>query len=220
MKNKMLNIFLLSILTIIGLVSPSAFSTELILNTESKYNPTYENRLSFMLGINPTVTKASELSNFSFSYAKKLESFWIDSNLLFTKGIFSEFSANNSLATGASDSQITQQQNSLVTVGVGIARETRYAQTLVSIDEIYEYMAANLTYNSYSEGYSGKTFTGPGLLAKFAVYKKFTEAFSAGAHFNYNLAVVERPEVNTESRSSRSLTLGFLTIGLDLSFFL
>lgn len=195
-------------------------NTELVLNTESTYNPSHDNRFSFMLGFNPSLSRAADLSNFAFSYGKQFESYWLDTNFLMTKGLFGEFSANNQTATGASDFQLETQENSLTTIGVGIGRETRYAQTLLPFDDIYELMAANLTYNMYKEDFSGQSFKGPGLLAKFSVYKRFNDYFSAGTHFNYNLAVVERAKENNETTSARSLTIGFLTIGFDISFYL
>lgn len=199
----------------------SARASELTIRSESTFNPTHTNRFSFMAGVNPSLTKSGDMSNFTFSYGRKLESYWIDTNFAMNKGLFKKFSANNPSATGATDEQLEEQQNSLTTIGVGIGRETRYAQTLLPFDDIYELMAANLTYNSYKEDFSGKSFSGPGLLAKFSVYKRFGDYFSAGAHFNYNLAVVKRAQdVDTETNSQRSLTLGFLTMGIDLSFYL
>lgn len=199
----------------------SVSASELVINSESTFNPTHHNRFSFLLGVNPSLTKSGDMSNFTFSYAKKMDNYWIDSNFSMNKGLFSKFSANNASATAATDDQLIDQQNTLTTIGIGIGRETRYAQTLLPFDEIYELMAANLTYNSYKEDFSGKSFSGPGLLAKFSVYKRFGEYFSAGAHFNYNLAVVKRAQDNeTETNSQRSLTLGFLTMGIDLSFYL
>lgn len=199
----------------------TANSAELILNTDSTFNPTHENRFSFMMGVNPSLTKSADMSNFTFSFGKKMENYWIDTNFAMNKGLFKKFSANNQTATGATDEQLEEQENSLTTIGVGIGRETRYAQTLLPFNDIYELMAANLTYNSYKEDFSGKSFSGPGLLAKFSVYKRFNDYFSAGAHFNYNLAVVKRAQDNdTETNSQRSLTLGFLTMGIDLSFYL
>lgn len=198
-----------------------ASASELILNTESTFNPTHENRFSFMAGVNPSLTKSGDMSNFTFSFGKKMDNYWLDTNFAMNKGLFKKFSANNASATGATDDQLEEQQNSLTTIGVGIGRETRYAQTLLPFNDIYELMAANLTYNSYKEDFSGKSFSGPGLLAKFSVYKRFNDYFSAGAHFNYNLAVVKRAQDNdTETNSQRSLTLGFLTMGIDLSFYL
>ncbi|QDK42173.1 hypothetical protein DOM21_12100 [Bacteriovorax stolpii] len=204
-------------------VSASAFAAngELVLNTETTFNPSHTNRFSFMLGVNPSLTKAADMSSFNFSYGKKLENFWADANVMMTKGLFNKFSANNATATGATDDQLAEQENTLTSIGLGIGRETRYAQTLLPFDDIYELMAANLTYNIYKEDFSGKSFSGPGLMAKFSVYKRFNDYFSAGAHFNYNLAVVKRSQENdTETSSQRSLTLGFLTMGVDLSFYL
>ena len=208
-------------MTALTLLSTNLAAQILTLNEESTFNPSHENRFSFMLGINPSLTTSTDMTNFTFSYGKKMDDFWIDSNVMMNKGKFNKFSANNQSATGATNAQLEDQENSLTTIGVGIARETRYAQTLLPFNDIYELMAANLTNNMYKEDFSGKSFNGPGILAKFSVYKRFNDYFSAGAHFNYNLAVVKRSqEKDTETNSQRSLTLGFLTIGLDLSFYL
>ena len=194
---------------------------ELIVKSEPSYVSTHENRFSVMLGLNPSLRTSSDVTNITFSYAKEMENFWFDSNLLITKGKFRKLSANNQSATGLTDAQLEDQSNTLMTVGVGIGRETRYAQTILPISDLYEMMSANITYNSYKEELSAKSFTGPGILAKFSLYKKFSEYFSAGTHFNYNLAVVKRSqEFDTETSSQRSLTIGFLTVGIDLSFYL
>lgn len=206
----------------IALVSVTQAS-ELTIQSESSFNPTYENRFAIMAGFNTSLFKATDMTNFTFSYGKKFESYWLDTNFSISRGLFHKFSANNQSATGATNYQLQEQQNILATIGIGIGRETRYAQTLIPFNDIYELMAANLTYNSYKEGHSGKSFSGPGLLAKFSVYKKFGDYFSAGTHFNYNLAVLSRAknaEIDTETTSQRSLTLGFLTVGIDLSFYL
>ena len=221
----MKNIFFKITLSWTLLLSASALAaykekSELNINTESTFDPSHQNRFSFMLGFNPSLSKSTDLSNLAFSFAKQLDHYWLDSNLILTKGLFAKMSANNPAATGATDAQLETQKNTLTTIGVGIARETRYAQTLLPFDGIYELMAADLTYNLYKEDFSAKSFSGPGLLAKFSVYKRFNDYFSAGAYFNYNLAVVQRAKENEESSSTRSLTLGFLTVGFEISFFL
>lgn len=198
-----------------------AASPELVLNHETSFNPTHHNRFSFMLGFYPSASSASDITNFTFSYGRKMDTFWLDGNLLLTNGLFKRLSANNSQATGINNLEILEQKNTLTSIGFGIGRETRYAQTILPFNDLYEFMAANLTYNSYKEDFSGKTFTGPGILAKFSLTKKFNNYFSIGTHFNYNLAIVKRPiEIDTETSSARSLTLGFLTAGFDLNFYL
>lgn len=202
--------------------SPSrALGEELVINSEAAFIPTYHNRFSFMLGLNPNVQKAADVTNFTFSFAKKMEDYWLDTNLFYTSGLFSKLTTNNPSATTLTDEQLADTKSTHLSIGVGIGRETRYTQTLLPISEIYELMAANLTYNIFKEPTSTKSFTGPGMMAKFSVYKKFSDYVSAGTQFTYNLAVVKRAQdFDTESSSASSLTLSYLTIGFDLSFYL
>lgn len=218
MKNKTISLLLLVTLT----TSASLWAAEeFVLRSEETFNPTYQNRFSLMMGVNPSLQKAADISNFNFSYAKKLESYWLDTNVHYTRGLFGKLTKNNATATGLSDAQLADTTSTLLTLGVGVAHETRYAQTLLPFTDIYELMAANLTYNVFNEPTSSKSFTGPGILAKFSVYKRFSDYFSAGTQFTYNLAVVKRAQdVETETSSVRSLTLSYLTVGFDLSFYL
>lgn len=194
---------------------------ETIINNLNPFESTRENRFGFMMGIYPSLKSSTDMTNYTFSYAKKLENFWIDSNLHITNGFARRLSANNPAATGLTDTMLADQKNTLTTFGIGIARETQYAQTLIPLNNLYELMAANLTYSIYKESLSGKNFSGPGLLAKFSLYKMFSEFYGAGLHFNYNLAVVKRSQENeNETSSARTLTMGFLTVGFDLSIYL
>lgn len=204
-------------------IQGTALASDIVkVRSESTFEPTHSNRFSFMLGLNPNLTKTSDVTNFSLAYATKREDFWWDANVSMTNGLFRELSANNATATGATNLQLEEQKNSLLTLGLGVSRESNYSQTLMPyFSNLYEVMTADLTYNVYKEDFSGKSFTGPGLLAKFSLYKKFSDYFSAGGHFNYNLAVVKRAEnFDGETSSARSLTIGFVTVGFDLSFYL
>ena len=211
------------ILVLLFFISTQVYAAnELIINSEPAYNPTYHNRFSFLLGINPSIKKkTNDITNLTFSYGKKLEDFWIDTNILLTNGLFSKISTNNPTATGLSNDQLIDTKSTITTFGVGIGRESRYAQTFLPFEGLYELMAADLTYNVFNESTSEKTFTGPGMIAKFALYKKYSESFSMGAQFIYNLAVVKRAATNeTDNSSSTSLTMSYLTVGFDLSFYL
>lgn len=218
----MLMIKYFNILFFCLLVSAEAHAVEeFVLHSEPAFNPTYQNRFSFLVGVNPSIQKAGDVTNFIFSFGKKMDNYWFDSNLIITNGIFKKISTNNPSATGLTNDQLVDTKSYMTTIGVGIGRESRYAQTLLPFKDIYELTAADLTYNIYKENTSGKSFTGPGMIAKFSVYKRFSDAFSAGTQLTYNLAVVKRSADNdTENSSTRSLTMSYLTVGFDLSFFL
>jgi hypothetical protein len=174
-----------------------------------------------MLGLNPNINRAADVSSLSFSYGKELENFWIDTNFSMTRGLFRKITTNNAAATTRTQAEQQDEQKLLTTFGIGVGRFSHYAQSLLPFKNLYEYMAADLTYNFYRDSHTSKFFYGPGLLAKCSLYKKFSDYFSAGALLTYNLAVIKRAQDNdAESSSARSLTMSFLTVGFDLSFFL
>lgn len=182
----------------------------------------YNNKFSLGYGINSSLLKASDLSAISASFARKsAHNFWYEVNFQNATGLFSKFSANNSMATGASDADLIDQKNSLMSLDLGIGLESSYTQEFLNLKNVFEYMSAGLGYYSYSEDYSGEKFTGPGIHAKFQVYKRMSEFFSAGLNFNYHLASVKRKAADdNESSSDRTLTLGFATIGIDFNIYL
>ena len=212
----------LKFLFLLLIVSTNAFAIEeFSVNSDSSFNPTYKNKFSFLVGINPSVQKASDIENFTFSYGKKNEDYWIDTNIILTNGVFSKITTNNESATGVLGPDVNNTKSSLITIGAGIGRESRYIQSLLPFKDLYELMAADLTYNILNEKVSAKTFKGFGMLAKFSLYKKFSDYVSLGTQFTYNLSAVKRSSDNeNEGSSARSLTLSYLTIGFDLSFFL
>jgi len=194
---------------------------EFVLKSESNFNPSFQNRFSFLLGLNPSLTKSADVSNFTFSFGKKMEDFWIDSNFIITNGLFSKMTTNNPAATTILDSNFVDKKNSLISFGVGVARESRYAQNLLPIKDLYEVMAADITYNLYKETTSSKTFSGPGMITKFSLLKKISNYVSFGAQFTYNLAVIKRSQdFDTENSSARSLTMSYMTAGFDFSLYL
>ncbi|MFA6237649.1 MAG: hypothetical protein WC635_10015 [Bacteriovorax sp.] len=214
-----MKIHILLMLSVFLLSSAIYAGEELIVRSETEFIPTHENRFTLMPGVNPSMQKAGDITNINLSYAKKMEDYWLDFTFGYTSGIFGKLTTNNATATTMTDDQLTDTKSNHTQLGIGVGRETRYSQTLLPFTDIYEMMTADLTYNLFKEPTGGKSFSGPGMLAKFSVYKKFSEYFSAGTQFTYNLAVVKRSqEDDTETSSARSLTISYLTIGFDLSW--
>ena len=75
---------MLSVAACSFIFSGSLMGQEIQMNFDDTFNPTHENRFSFMLGVNPSLTKSGDMSNFTFSYARKMENFWLDSNVMMT----------------------------------------------------------------------------------------------------------------------------------------
>lgn len=202
------------------LFSNSALAIEeLVIHEDSKFNPSYENRFSFVTGLNPSMTKATDIINFNFDYTKKMEDYWFDATFLITNGAINKLTTNHFEATGETDDNLYGKKSTMLTFGLGVARESRYSQALLPFDGMYEVISADLTYNLYKGEAMSKSFYGPGMIAKFSLFKKLNDYVSIGPQLLYNLAVVKRAqELDTETSSSRSLTMSYVTVGFDLSF--
>ena len=188
---------------------------------DSDYAPSFNNRFSFMFGMNPNFVKPADVLNFAFAYSNKVDTYWLDAHVSITNGIFRKITTNNPAATGTSGDTIDKKRDNLTTFGFGFSKETRLSQDLFGSNSTYEISTAALTYNIFKEQTQSKSFTGPGVLAKFSLFKKANEYSSIGGLLSYHLAVVKRSkDYDNEPSSSTSLTLSHLTIGLDFSFFL
>lgn len=192
------------------------------LQQQNPFVNTDKTRIGIFGGVHPNLTSNDRLLMLGISYARRYSSFWLDTTVAHTYGAFRRFSSNNPSATGAASlDELASEKNTNLTFGLGLGYESQYTSDFFSIPHFYEFIAADLTYNIYKEKFSGKTFTGPGLIAKFSSYKKFGNAASIGMHLNYALAMVKRSQDNdSEDSSERSLTLGTFVLGLDMSFYL
>lgn len=206
------------------LLSFHIHAEELVLHTEPTYTNEHNNKYSFMLGLNPSMTKTNQLINAHFSYARNTkENMWWDYSFSIIKGNFDKFTTNNASATLESTATMNSTTNSSTQMlgGIGLLYRTEYTQSLIPVDSLYEMVGASLTYNVYKDTNSSKTFNGPGFIAKFSMLKKFADYLSFGGNIIYNLAVVKRgQDSDQETSSQRSLTLSHVTVGFDLSIFL
>jgi hypothetical protein len=191
------------------------------INYDNEFTPTFNNRFSFMLGANPNFVRPTDILNFAFAYANKFNNFWLDAHVSITNGVFRKLTTNNSAATGTSGQTLEDKRDNLTTFGLGFSKESKLSQEFFNSNSTYEISTASLTYNIFKEQTQSKSFTGPGILTKFSLFKKTSESSSIGGLLAYHLAVVKRSkDYGTEPSSSSSLTLSHLTIGLDFSLFL
>lgn len=205
------------------ILSKLTYGSEFDFKYESKFVPEFKNRFSFLVGGYPSMTKTNQLMNFHSAYSYNMENnVWWDFNFTMTKGNFNRFTTNNQSATNVTSITLDEntQSSSQIGFGAGILYETNYIQNLVPFEKMYELISASLTYNYFKDTNVNETFTGPGIMAKLSILKRFSDFVSVGGNMIYNLAVVKRSAEDNETSGEASLTLSHFTIGLDLSLYL
>lgn len=206
-------LYLITILLFVNI----SFASELSLSNTSEYTPSLSNRVSIWGTLNPNLRQLTSLNTISASYASRLSIYWLEFNFQASSGMFQKMSMNNTLATGLTDADLFDARSTHSSLGVGAMLESNYARTFFNSESLYETSSAYLTYNMFKAGAVPSTFTGPGIMTKFSLCKKFSDVFSLGANLNYQLASVKRASnADTETSSVQSLTVSYVTIGLEL----
>ena len=187
------------------------------LSNTNDYAPSLSNRFSIFGAVNPNPGQLTSLSTISASYATKLSTYWLEFNLQASSGMFQKMTMNNALATGLTDTALYDSRSTHSSLGVGAMLESNYARIFFNSESLYETSSAYLTYNMFKAGPVSSTFTGPGIMTKFSLCKKFTDVFSLGANLNYQLASVKRASnAATEPSSAQSLTVSYVTLCVEL----
>ena len=181
-------------------------------------------RLSAIYRTNTDTGKLSSLSAYEFSYAKKLDVFWLEFFYARTTGRFDALGNNNpniTVMTEESESSIT----TISTLGSGFSYRSRVIQELlgemIDAERVFETTSTAMTYNSLSNSYYEKAFRGYGMRADYGIHYRVSPALHWGPHFSYNLAVVKKdPTDDLKTNSAdRSLLLSWTTWGIDFSIY-
>jgi len=179
-----------------------------------------------MAMFNPNIRKLSSLASLELMLSKNLDWFWLEGFFSATSAQFSEIMVNRSFSNFAQPEaeanfirdEDTEQK--LTTIGFGIGHRFRWLQGIFSARDVFEHVAAYLTYHSLKDAGRDLSYAGPGFRADFGLHKRLTSAFHLGVNLSYNLGVVDREKIfETERREDRTFVVSWLSLGADLAFY-
>lgn len=178
-----------------------------------------KNRTSFLYHVNNDINSITNITTLEFNYAHKFELAWLELFAIRTTATFNEITDSNpNDFSGGEALDLTEE--SLLAFGAGLSYRSSWIQELVNSDKMFTTTAASLGWYSLSENFSGFTYSGPGIKTDFGIHRRSSRSMHYGVRMSYNLASVKRAqETELERSSQRSLTLSWLTVGFDLSFY-
>lgn len=176
-------------------------------------------RFGLSYHLNTDLKSPFEVSTFEANYAYRLGVAWLEFEVSQTSGKYRELTELNSSAGVNSEDQREANAKNL-SLGLGLGYRTRYIRSLINSLNLFETTAAYLTYNSFSDDFDSEAYSGHGIKADFGLHKRISSRSHWGGKLSYNLASVTRAEAfEGESTAARSLTITWLTLGLDYSFY-
>jgi hypothetical protein len=178
-----------------------------------------QHRFGLNYHFNTDLKSPFEVTTLEANYAYRLGVAWLEFALAYTTGKYREMTRLNTSIAAETELQREESATNL-TFGGGLGYRTRYIRNLINSQNIFETIAAYLTYNSFNDNFRTESYTGYGIKTDFGVHFRSGARSHWGAKLSYNLASVRKAkEFDTQGSAARSLTLTWATFGLDYSFY-
>lgn len=110
-------------------------------------------------------------------------------------------------------------KNTVSAVGLGVGYRFKLMLDFFQTEDVFESVDVFINGVQLSENYIGKKYSGYGLTANYGIHKRSSTSFFYGGKIGYNVASVTRAAIGTESKSDRSLSLGWLSAAFEMGIF-
>jgi len=185
------------------------------------YNTSFDkNRYSLLVHASPNFMEISDFIGFEFIYGRKMDFAWWEISATRSQASFDEITDIDTTVINASKTDLEESTSTLLTVGTGLSYRSNLIQNLISWHDLYETTSAHIQYVSMTEEVTSESLSGLGFKADFGIHKRSSKSFHYGLKMSYNIANVKRAALtDTETSSARSLTLNWISLALDLTYY-
>lgn len=110
-------------------------------------------------------------------------------------------------------------KNTVMAAGLGAGYRFKLLLDFFPTEDTFESVDVFVNGVELNEKYIKQKYRGFGLTTNYGIHKRSSTSFFYGGKLSYNIASVTRKAIGNESKSDRSLTLGWLTFGFEMGFF-
>ncbi len=193
---------------------------------QRKYTGTDRNRVSFSGLLSSDYEHILETVGVDFTYMRRTERYsqlWWGLQFASHRTEFGAITQNPSGSTNpnseAQNPRSDDAKSTVMAAGLGVGYRFKLLLDFFQTENAFENIDVYANGVELKESSSGLKYRGWGLTTNYGIHKRASTSFFYGGKLSYNLALVTREAIADESRSDRSLSLGWLTMGLELGFF-
>lgn len=202
------------------------FNSDLGIKDQRRYTGTDKNRFSMAGHLYGNYEQLGDLLGGEAVYMRKSTSYneiWYGLQLFRHTTIFSAITQNHTEGSDANAEVNFQRENTseatVTGLGAGVGYRFRFLADAINRDDIFETVDVFLNAIQMNDSFIDETYQGYGLTTNYGIHKRSSTRFFYGGKISYNIASVTRPAIGTESKSDRSLTLGWLSLAFELGFY-
>lgn len=204
------------------------FNSNLGLRDQRKYTGTDKNKLAVAGHISSDYEHLDNLLGFEVNYLRRSQAYdkiWWGAQFFTHNAKFDAITQNHSEGSStntgseAANQRPSGIENSVMGAGLGMSYRFKLLLDFWDSEDVFETIDVFGNYIILNEKHIDQSYKGYGLTANYGIHKRSGTSFFYGGKISYNLASVTREAINDEKKSDRSLTLGWLSVALELGVF-
>ena len=110
-------------------------------------------------------------------------------------------------------------KNTIMAGGIGVGYRFKLLLDFLPTEDWFESIDVFVNGMQLDESFINQKYRGYGLTTNYGLQKRSSTSYFYGGKISYNLASVSRDAIGDESKSDRSLALGWLSLAFELGFF-
>lgn len=200
-------------------------NSDLGIRDQRKYTGTDRNRFSIAGHLSSDYEHFTNILGGEVAYMRRSQSFsqiWWGAQL-FQHRTFFDAITTNPRSGGPNSEAATPRpgnvKNTVMGFGPGVGYRFKLLTESLPSEEWFENIDVFINAIQLDETFVGKKYQGWGLTTNYGIHKRSSTSFFYGGKFSYNIASVTREAIADESKSERSLSLGWLSVAFELGFF-
>lgn len=202
------------------------FNTNLGIKDQRQYTGKDRNRFSVAGHVSGNYEQLTDLLGAEIQYMRRSEYFtqiWYGAQFFQHKSVFDAITQNPTASTAPNSEGSFQRpgdaKNTIMGLGLGVGYRFKLLLDFYPTEDVFESVEVFFNGLQLDESYIDQKYSGYGLTTSYGIHKRSSTSFFYGGKFSYNVASVTRKALGNESKSDRSLSLGWLSLAFEMGFF-
>lgn len=201
-------------------------NTDLGIKDQRRYTGSDRNRLSIAGHINGDYEHVADLFGGEVNYMRRSTRYnqiWWGAQFFQHRTNFDAITQNASASSTPNSEGSFQRpgdtKETVMGLGLGVSYRFKLLLDFFPTDDVFENIDVFANGIQLDESYIDQKYRGWGLTTSYGLHKRAGNSYFYGGKFSYNVATVTREQLGEESKSDRSLSLGWLSLALELGWF-
>lgn len=202
-------------------------NTDLGIKDQRQYTGSDRNRFSIAGHMNGNYEHPNEILGGELSYMRRSTRYnqiWWGAQFFQHTAYFDAITQNRKTTSGNINSEANFQRpgnvkNTIMAAGLGVGYRFKLLLEFFPTEDTFESVDVFVNGLELNEKFIKQKYRGYGLTTNYGIHKRSSTSFFYGGKLSYNIASVTRKALGDEKKSDRSLSLGWLSVALELGFF-